>query len=183
MVSKTVRQPGGPFDFAGQVFSVWVVSMSGAHATSGREKKVTRQGERCPALPKDVSLCDLSRIQVECGSDGVCECARVPKVIGLCVLQRLGLIAIQWRSERRLRWELKIAAARYCVRSASEAGLGPSCNRSVLRAHGASRFGGHCRRQPETITRITETMQNNDRRFIDRHGTLTLGPMQIDPGR
>ena len=67
MVSKTVRQPAGRVEFARQVFSVWVVSMSGAHATSGREKKVTRQGERCPALPKDVSLCDLSRDQVEFG--------------------------------------------------------------------------------------------------------------------
>ena len=55
----------------------------------------------------DVSLCDLGRDQVEFGAHGVCECARVAKVIGLCVLQRLGLIGIQRRRERRLRWELK----------------------------------------------------------------------------
>jgi len=46
------------------------------------------------------------------------------------------------------------------------AALGSTCTRCVLRAHGASLLAGHCRRHPETITRITKTTHNDDKCFI-----------------
>ena len=53
-------------------------------------------------------------------------------------------------------------------------GIPMCCTRSELRA---ALGAGHRRRHPEIITRITKTMHNEDKRFIDSDAPLILHPV------